>query len=440
MTMTKQAVYQKASIEAQDILNNFPPLMEENGKKCAPSLHYRTFTFDQTIERLNPFMSLAGITRVADITELDKSCVPVFQCVRPLAMDDEDTFTVFSGKGLNKSQCEVSAIAEGIERYCAESQNYPSHKLIVTSYNKLKQQGHVIHPAQFHCPESSMFDSDEELEWVCATNLMNGESTYVTANVVFYPYQPTQGRALFRYFTTGLATGNNFHESIIHGLYEVIERDAAALNKILRQSPVVPNRSIDNPDAQRIIAELAENGVDVIVRYITQKDVPVPVFSVICEDTKAYDPLFVNGGYGANLNKDIALLTALNEAVASRLGAISGAREDLAKFEQKRELHYQQYKRKYSYWFDKDSRVIDYQDIPSEQYENCIEDMTHLITVLSEAGFKDILLVDLNQAGFPQPVVKMLVPGVERYSFKMECIGQRAKDNYYQIYDKPLIS
>ncbi|KDM89993.1 YcaO-like family protein [Photobacterium galatheae] len=438
--MTKQVISTKTRITAQDLLANFTHLAKENGKKCNPAAHYRTVPFHETITRLRPFMPLAGITRVADITELDKSGIPVFQCVRPLAMEDQDTFTVFSGKGIDKAQCEVSAISEGIERYCAESQNYPQSKFQFSSYNTLKKKFKVIHPAQFHCPESAKFDPDETLEWVSVSNLMTGESVYVTANVVFYPYQPKQGRALFRYFTTGLATGNNYHEAIIHGLYEVIERDAAALNKILRQYPVVPNESIENPDAQRIISELAENDVDVIIRYITQEDIQVPVFAVICEDKKAFDPLFINGGYGSNLNKDIALLSALNEAVASRLGAISGAREDLEKFEKNREFQYQQFKQKYAYWFDKNSRVIHYQDIPSVQYKNCLEDMTHLMNVLSLAGFQDILLADLNHAGFPQPVVKMLIPGVERYSFKMECIGQRAKDNYYKIYGKQLIS
>ena len=59
-----------------------------------------------------------GITRVADITGLDRVGIPVFSCIRPTAADG--AISVYNGKGATPLAARVSAVMEGVERYSAE--------------------------------------------------------------------------------------------------------------------------------------------------------------------------------------------------------------------------------------------------------------------------------------------------------------------------------
>ena len=67
--------------------------------------------------KIESIKHFAGITRVSEITGLDSTGIIAYQCIRPDAEENDGTFTVFSGRGLSKDQCRVSAIVEGIERF-----------------------------------------------------------------------------------------------------------------------------------------------------------------------------------------------------------------------------------------------------------------------------------------------------------------------------------
>ena len=69
-----------------------------------------------TLARIRPHLSKAGITRIADITDLDTLEVPVAVAIRPAS----GTLTVEGGKGITRDAAFTSAAMEGIERYVAE--------------------------------------------------------------------------------------------------------------------------------------------------------------------------------------------------------------------------------------------------------------------------------------------------------------------------------
>jgi YcaO-like protein with predicted kinase domain len=397
----------------------------------------RNRSLAETLARIEPVMALAGITRVPDVGALDNTGIPAFQCIRPDAQWDGQTFTVFGGKGETALQCKVSAIAEGIERYCGEERN--GRGLIVTaSFTALSQDNRVIHPRRFNMPAATPFDDDEAAEWVRASSIVDGSASYVPACAVFYPYAPQTGPMPFRYFTTGLAAGNDQIEALAHGMAEVIERDASALNRILCDKPHVDLASIDSVRARALLAKFHDADINVIVRYIAASDIGVPAFSVILEDRLNPDPLFVSGGYSANPNKEVALISALTEAALSRVGTISGAREDLAKFQDaKQGIAYAAFRQKYRYWFDT-SNAIDYGAIAHCVFPGALDELAHMTARIAQAGLKDILWVDLSQPGLVLPVVKVLVPGIERYSFKMSCIGKRAKKMFRDLHGQSL--
>lgn len=397
----------------------------------------RSEPLEDTLARIEPVMHLAGITRVPDITGLDNTGVPAFQCIRPDAQGGDQTFTVFGGKGESRLQCRVSAIAEGIERFCAED-NTHRDRIVSASYRELSARHAVVHPRCFNMPESLCFSEDEPLEWIDASRLDDGAACYVPACVVFYPYEPEIGRMLTRFFTTGLAAGNDKLEAISHGLAEVIERDAAALNRIVRRFPAVDLATIDSPRAQALIRRFNDANLNVFVRAISAPDIGIPVFSVILEDQLNPDPLFVSGGYGAHPDKEVALVNALTEAGLSRSGTISGAREDLGKFRSARDgVSYEEFRRRYRYWFATDP-AVDYTSLPTYRMPTVADDLCVMANHVHATGLRDLLWVDLGKPELKLSVVKVLVPGIERYSFKMTCIGQRARDLYQREHGRPL--
>jgi ribosomal protein S12 methylthiotransferase accessory factor len=382
--------------------------------------------------------AVAGITRAGGLTDLDRTQVHVCQTVRPPAQADAGTFTIFSGSGDTAIESEVRATAEAIERFCAERSPLHDDDIVVASYRQLAATDSVVHPSRFNLPPDVSFDEEETLEWMPAVELTTGRRHYVPANTVFYPYAPNAGRALFRYFTTGLGAGLDYVSAVAHGLGEVIERDAAALNRILRNRPVLDLATVRDPAIVGLLDTLRGAGLQVIVRHISPADIGVPVFSVILDDPDLRDPMFVCGGYGAHPNRSVALGHALQEAAQSRAGTISGAREDLGKFELKASTDYESFRKRYAYWFTDRTGTCRFDDIPTHDYPTALDDAAHMWNALRRAGFDLILAVHLFRPDVRLRVVKALVPGIERYAFRMRCVGDRARRGYQDLYGRPL--
>ena len=78
----------------------------------------RTVSPEETLARVEKLLPAAGITRVADITNLDRIGIPVFSSIRPTA--GLGAVSVYNGKGATPAEAKVSAMMEGIERFSAE--------------------------------------------------------------------------------------------------------------------------------------------------------------------------------------------------------------------------------------------------------------------------------------------------------------------------------
>jgi len=419
------------------LLEANPSLGDDWGIKLAEGLGQRTVPVADTLRRLQAIRTLAGVTRLADVTDLDDAGIPVFQATRPDAESAAETFTVFTGKGVSAEECKSAAIAESVERFCAERRNYDDERVVHGSLTKLWHSSHsVVDPRAFNLPADAPFDEETSLEWIPTRNLCDGTSHLVPASAVFYPYA---GTSPLRHFTTGLAAGNTILEATTYGLAEVVERDAAALNLILRNRPAVSLNTIDSPRAQAYIGQLDACGVHPIVRAISAPDIGIPTFSVILDDVQLRDPMYVSGGYAAHPDKEVALLRALMEAAASRIGTISGAREDLTKYDAKNRLSYSALRQRFAYWFDETTQTVDYRDLWSYRFPTVLEDLAALVTaIVHGAGFRRLLVADLSHPELELPVIKVLVPGIERYSLRMRCVGRRARQAYRALNDREL--
>ena len=82
----------------------------------------RALTADETIARVLAHKDVLGITRVANLTGLDRTGIPVVMVCRPNARSS----AVFNGKGIDIAAAKASALMEAAETWHAEHVRAPA--------------------------------------------------------------------------------------------------------------------------------------------------------------------------------------------------------------------------------------------------------------------------------------------------------------------------
>lgn len=224
---------------------------------------HRAVPPEETLARIEPKMPTAGVTRVADITGLDRIGIPVFSSIRPTA--EEGAVSVYNGKGTTPGEAKVSAMMEAVERYSAEVHGM---KLLVDSYSRLSEKENALNPNELILPDYVKNAEEVRIPWVKGYDLIQDEEIYVPANAVFHPLPSRyDGVRLFRTNTNGLAAGNEKEEAIFHGLAEVIERDAWSLAEITRNTGAVVK--IQEGEIRDLLDKFSDADVSVLIRDIT---------------------------------------------------------------------------------------------------------------------------------------------------------------------------
>src|SRR3712207_3351979 len=95
----------------------------------------RIIPIDKTLLHVSEIAKEIGLTRIADITYMDKLYIPNYSSVLP---GTEDYIWVYSGKGPTKQHAKASAIMESIERYSSLPRSF-TKKFVTGTYNKLKK-------------------------------------------------------------------------------------------------------------------------------------------------------------------------------------------------------------------------------------------------------------------------------------------------------------
>ncbi|OPX64856.1 MAG: YcaO-like family protein [Methanoregula sp. PtaU1.Bin006] len=384
-------------------------------KKTYNNETQRASPLDATLARIEPLVPAAGITRVADITNLDRIGIPVFSCIRPTAMDG--AITVYNGKGATVEESRISAIMEGIERYSSEMHD---RRLPMANYQEMFARGRTIDPRDLIVPEG--FDPDRPIAWYEGFDIVNNEQVFVPAHAVFHPLPPHH-RGPFRTNTNGLASGNTFEEAVFHALAEVIERDAWSLVESSRDTgPAITG--MDDPAIAGMLEKFAKAQVEVTVRDITS-DIGIPTIAAVADDVLLKDPLLLTIGIGTHTSARIAVMRALTEVAQSRLTQIHGAREDTVLAEMRKKIGYDRAKRINGYWF-RDNGTEDYKNLTSSDTDDFKKDIENIIAALDKQGLDRVIIVDLTREEIGMPVVRVIVPGLEVWAMDRERRGERA--------------
>lgn len=419
----------------------------------------RVIPVENTLSHILELSKKIGLTRIADITYMDKLYIPNYSCVLP---GTEDYIWVYSGKGPTKKHAKVSAIMESIERYSSLPTNY-TRKFITGTFNELKESYNLLHPDDLVEPLTFDFQNDMLMDYVEGYDIINKENILVPAALALFRYTPNSHslNPFAFHHTNGLASGNVFEEAVCHALCEVIERDAISLaqlrasaipfhilskihhnlriqgyhiNSISKEQFIDDNslyqdvkicREDNFQPVTNLIKKFKKFNIRLIIKDITT-DIKIPTFNAACVEWISHDYGYLAEGHGTHPDKRIAILRAITEVSQTRAANIQGARDDL------RKIHYNDNNTddKNAWQFMSSQRTINFSDIITYQNEDILDDIKLIIKFFKEVGLNKAIIVNLTNPKIKIPVVRAIVPGLETFKISKSIMGFRARRSY----------
>ena len=361
---------------------------------------HRIISPEQTWTAIQPLLGPAGITRVADLTWLDDLGIPTVQAVRPASL----TLSVSQGKATTYCAAQVSAVMESLENWHVENL---TPDLFSTPTTELGESL-TYDPADLNRPEGSFYHPGARLDWVAATTLLTGRRTWVPwlAALVNIAVKDSWGPPIFGMDTTGLASGNSYHEATLHGLYEIMERHGMAAAQPGSTLFEVPLEDVLRSDSADLVQMIHRAGSEVQVARIDTWD-GFYCFAAEITSTAMEIPF---SGSGLHHDPNVALSRAITEAAQSRLTAISGAREDLPS------AIYQRFARVHTYAPARKSMQAMPDAEPTPWHVKSTDSLGELLTTAAKAvatvAGAEPLAVVCDFADASVPVVKVVAPGM----------------------------
>ncbi len=370
---------------------------------------HRACTPEETLERVTPHLARMGITRVANITGLDRLGIPVTMVCRPSSR----SLAVFQGKGLSLAAAKVSGIMEAAETWHAERVRLA---LKLASWRELETEHSLAAVERLPRSAEEALTRDRRILWVEGSELNEDLRLWLPFELVHTDYtvpRPT-GSGCFPANTNGLASGNHLLEALSHGLAEVVERDAITLwlQADLEQKArtTLDLDAVADPEVRGLVDGLRERGVEVAAWDVTS-DVGIPVYYCLVLDSDA-DDLDPEFGGGCHPCREVALLRALTEAVQARTTFIAGSRDDFGPRVYEPEARRERASScRALLAASTPSRTIG--DAPTFEGETLESDLRWMLGRLRAAGYGEVVYVDLTSREIGLPVVRVVVPGLE---------------------------
>ena len=392
----------------------------------------RSVPAEITLQRARRRARELGVTRVTDITRLDRVGLPVFASIRPGAV--EGSLCVNAGKGLRAVEAEVGATMEAIEFALAEQGASHVEPVWATARDVL--DGRRRREAVLDlCPKvGARITLDAPLQCVQAEETATGERALVPAELVFLPFRPAgRRRALhFGSSSNGLASGNTRREATVHALCELVERDIRSFQALRDTGVPVALDSVGGPVAT-LLDHIREAGLVLHVRA-ADEGLGIPYFAAMLHDPDVLTPQLLTAGYGCHPSRDVAFVRAVTEAAQSRLTIIHGGRDDLTD-------HHARYKG----WTAARRRAemervvggmargtpVAFESLPDRAaeattVEGCERVLMHS---LRAAGFDRVYRVAFCSPEDDVQVVRVIVPRMESLAYGLARVGRRLRDH-----------
>ena len=340
----------------------------------------------ETLARIEPLMGVAGVTRVADITDLDRVGIPVFSAIRPTAKSG--AISVYNGKGLTKEEAKVSAIMEALERYSAEVRD----DFIIRQGVEEFMASHVaVHPMDLILSQHAAFYvMRQSVAWVKGWELtaIGNRVPAVLCSIICVKVVSLSERRRRSGQRQQCGGGG------VARLYEVVERNDWSFAEGRRRI----TGDIEVPSSgpvKELVERFTSNGIDVHLKDLTT-EIGIPTIAAAVDDTVMQDPALLNLGIGTHLDPEVAATKALLEVAQSRLTQIHGAREDAVYAIGNRKLGYERMKRINKMWLTPSGNKRSLDDLPRMGTDDIFDDLQIVRAKINAQGMNRTVVVDLT--------------------------------------------
>ncbi|GGA66190.1 TOMM precursor leader peptide-binding protein [Ornithinibacillus halotolerans] len=227
------------------------------------------------------------------------------------------------GKTYDYESGKVVAILEALERYAGYR---PQGKKTVVkgSYKELRHEALDpttlgLHFDEDYSKETDLvkFSEDLALDWVWGYSFRENKPILVPEHVAYYftHYWKETSRIVFE-VSNGCALGASSEEAIIHGLFEIIERDAFLMYWYGKLPPTkIDLSSVKNQNIKLLIKRLNNAGYQVFA-FDIRTELRIPAVMVMIVNEKDEFPKALCSA-GAHLNYENAIEAALGEVSLS---------------------------------------------------------------------------------------------------------------------------
>jgi YcaO-like protein with predicted kinase domain len=374
---------------------------------------HRLISPEETLQRVRPLMAVMGITRIANITGLDRLGIPVVTVCRP----NSRSLAVSQGKGLDLTSAKVSGLMEAVEAYHAEHVTLP---LTLATYNELRFSHPLVDVTRLPRVSVGSFHPNLRLLWLEGHELLGNTPVWLPFELVHTDFTVPlpSGSGSFFMSSNGLASGNHLLEALSHGLCEVVERDATTLWHLRtaeeRRQSRLDLDTVDDPGCREVLEKFDRAGVDVAV-WETTSDVGLPAFFCMTaeREPEPFRPLYPTTGAGCHPARQVALSRALTEAAQVRATLISGSRDDLGVARYYEALQDPELWRRVQKLMRSNEPVRRFQEAPSFEGDSFDEDVAWELERLAAAGLEQVVVVELTKPAFGISVARVVIPGLE---------------------------
>lgn len=277
------------------------------------------------LPRARAAAEVAGVTRLAELTRLDKLGLPVWQAVRPLSR----ALSVHQGKGATDAEAQIGALLEAVESHHAESFDAEGP---ICRFEALPKGQRPPMLSDFARERDAPPAEDAAHRWVEASELVSGSSIYLPFELVSLDLTQNVPSPFDR-ASNGVATGGSRDEALAVAFQEVIERDAVTEWRVqgllARMADTLRLDSVPFAWLHEWRERVERAGAHLRfyrIRSITGMPVFVCELNDLGKDAVPYRAIH---GSACHAVPEIALFKALAEAIQSRATFIAGAREDL---------------------------------------------------------------------------------------------------------------
>jgi YcaO-like protein with predicted kinase domain len=363
----------------------------------------------ETVARMRTMFPRFGITRLADVTGLDRIGIPVWMAIRPNAK----TLAVSQGKGFTEAAAQASAVMEAAEIASAESFAVPRR---IASGRDLMSAGEF--PMSLNnliARGEQLITETDEIAWVEGYDLLQEKTVWVPAEAAaIIPAEGSGRRSRFWQSSDGLASGNVMLEAVVHGLCERVERDACVLWQFQSDQQVleacVDPASLRDSGVNELAERIDRSGFQLRLFDVTS-NTGVPVFFAVVAPKpdgheKHWKHFDLSAGSGCHPSQARAAVRAITEAAQSRVTSITGARDDFDP-----NLYRTQLKADLTIYLQAEPKSRD--GLAEEKPHEPADNLNFLLTRLNRIGVTSVIVVPIESDEHGFSVAKVLVPELE---------------------------